>query len=244
MVEPAKSGPTAIRCGRVATELGNIHYREADGDAVLLLHINRHSETYPELPGAARPLPLPSIPGTAFPPRGLIIIPPRPPLPPPSGQPPRQARPPLFPGHYPKSAFPRAHKHAADGRHPQGVLGRRPKQSQNPDSPFPPPPHPPPPDRRVRRAHRQCGPDCWQGADALMEFDLRSALAAVRCPVLLLPANPAPSPISATIWRNAFRRRPPNFRRALRHRLGKGIRNRGPHARLPARAGRQHSPQP
>lgn len=45
---------------------------------------------------------------------------------------------------------------------------------------------------RVRRAHRQCGADCWRGADALVAFNLRGALDAVRCPVLLLTGEFSP----------------------------------------------------
>jgi len=45
---------------------------------------------------------------------------------------------------------------------------------------------------RVRQARLDCGDDCWQAANALLEFDLLAALGQLRAPVLLLTGEASP----------------------------------------------------
>ena len=46
--------------------------------------------------------------------------------------------------------------------------------------------------RRVREGHRQCGSNCWQAADALLDFDLKATLAQVEAPATLLTGALSP----------------------------------------------------
>ena len=45
---------------------------------------------------------------------------------------------------------------------------------------------------RVREGHRQCGSNCWQAADALLDFDLKATLAQVEAPATLLTGALSP----------------------------------------------------
>lgn len=45
---------------------------------------------------------------------------------------------------------------------------------------------------RVRQARLDCGADCWQAANALLDFDLLAALGDLSCPALLLTGAQSP----------------------------------------------------
>jgi len=45
---------------------------------------------------------------------------------------------------------------------------------------------------RARQARLDCGADCWQAANALLDFDLLPALRQLRCPALLLTGEQSP----------------------------------------------------
>lgn len=45
---------------------------------------------------------------------------------------------------------------------------------------------------RVRQARHDCGADCWQAADALLDFDVLAALRELRAPALLLTGEHSP----------------------------------------------------
>jgi pimeloyl-ACP methyl ester carboxylesterase len=45
---------------------------------------------------------------------------------------------------------------------------------------------------RARQARLDCGAECWQAANALLDFDLLPALRQLRCPALLLTGEQSP----------------------------------------------------